>query len=296
MINFTNMMRWLLLSTFWLSSLVWAGEPGWLNGDSAEFSSEQYLLGRGVGSTETEAQNRARGDLATIFEVRVQVANENTTTLTQSGKQEQVTKQASQQVSAKTDKVINGIYIAKIWRDPDTQDFHALAVLPRSQASASLREELKEIDEAVEQQLLAAEAAKDDFLNLGALVQALQTSIKRDAFQAMLKVVDPSGRGKVAAVSQAFIQQQISEKLKSIKIAVEVKDSPVAEFSSLLKGGAAAAGLMTIAPAEADFLLTGKLNLSDLGQRDGWYWLRANIEITLVEQKRGAYAVVKFGR
>ena len=285
--SFTNVIWVLLLSTCWLSPLVRAAQPSWLNGDSAEFSSEQYLLGRGVGSTEVEAQNRARGDLASIFEVRVQVANENITTVNQSSKQEQVTKQASQQVSVKTDKVISGVYIAKVWRDPDTQDFHALAVLPRSQASASLREELQKIDDAVDQKLQAAEATKDDLLHLGALVQALQTSIKRDAFQAMLKVVDPSGKGKVAAVSQAFIQQQISEKLKSIKIAVEVKENALAEFSSLLKGGVATAGFLTVAPAEADFLLTAKLNLVDLGQRDGWYWLRANIDIALVEQKTG---------
>ena len=285
--KFANLIRVLLLATCWLSSSVWAVQPAWLNGDSTEFPNEQYLLGRGVGATEAEAQDRARGDLVTIFEVRVQVANENTTTVTQSGKQELVTKQASQQVSVKTDKVINGVYIAKIWRDPATQDFYALAVLPRSQASASLREELKKIDDAVEQQMLAADAAKDDLLHLGALVQALQTSIKRDAFQAMLKVLDPTGRGKVAEVSQAFIQQQIADKLKSIKIAVEAKDNAVAEFPGLLKGGVAAAGLMSVVPAEADFLLTGKLNVSDLGARDGWYWLRANVEISLVEQKTG---------
>lgn len=287
MINFTNIMRWLLLSTFWLSSLVWAGQPGWLNGESTEFSSEQYLLGRGVGATEAEAQDRARGDLVTIFEVRVQVANENTTTVTQSGKQERVTTQASQQVSVKTDKVINGIYIAKIWRDPETQDFHALAVLPRAQASASLREELKKIDDAVEQQMLAAEASKDDLLQLGGFVQALQTSIKRDAFQAMLKVVDPTGRGKVAVVSQAVIQQQISDKLKNIKIAVEAKDSVVAEFPGSLKGGMAAAGFWAIPPAQADYVLSGKLLLTDLGMREGWVWLRASVEISLIEQKTG---------
>jgi hypothetical protein len=275
------------LAIFLVSLMAWAGQPSWVNGDSAEFSSDQYLLGRGVGSTEAEAQNRARGDLVTIFEVRIQVSNENTTTVAQSGKQELVTKQASQQVSAKTDKVINGISIAKIWRDPDTQDFHALAVLPRAQASASLREELKKIDDAVDQQMQTAQTASDDLLQLGGFVQALQTSIKRDGFQAMLKVVDPSGKGKVAAISQVSIQQQIADKLKSIKIAAEVTGGGAAEFSGLLKGGLAAAGFLATSPAQTDYLLNGKLILTDLGQREGWHWLRASVEIELIEQKTG---------
>ncbi len=265
-----------------------AAAPNWVSGDPGKYPSEQYLIGRGVGSTEAEAQNRARGDLATIFEVRIAVVNENTTTVAQSGKNEQVNRLSSQQVSAKTDKVISGINIAEIWRDPVTQDVHALAVLPRAQASTSLREELGKIDDDLQQQLQAVQVASDPLLKVSALSQALQASIKREGFQTTLKVIDPSGRGSPAPISQAAIQRMMSENLKSIRIAPEViEDADQKEFAGILKGGLAAAGFLASNSANADLVLEGKLSMTDLGRRDGWFWTRGSVEVSLIEKDSG---------
>jgi hypothetical protein len=276
------------------STAALGDQPGWVAGDSVEYPNEQYLVGRGTGSTAEEAQNRARGDLATIFEVRIEVANENTTTVTQSDKKEQINKLATQQVSAKTDKVIDGINIAGLWRDPVTQDFHAFAVLSRTQAAASLTEELAKIDKEIQQQLQAAKDADDPLLKVGALQQALQASIKRDGFQAMLKVVDPSGQGVQTSISQASVQKQIDDALKHIHIASEaVESAGTKEFASILKGGLAAAGFLATNMNDADLVLEGKLTLTDIGRHYGWSWMRATVEVTLVEKVsrrvRGSY-------
>ena len=273
-----------LLST----NAVLAGQPDWLNGSSSEYPDTQYLVGRGVGATEAEAQNRARGDLATIFEVRVQVADENITSVAKSGNKEQVSKQATQRVSAKTDKVISGITIAKIWRDPETMDYHAFAVLSRSQARTSLREELAKIDEDIQQQINNAQAATDSLLKIAALSHALDASIKRDGFQATLKVVDPSGRGVEESVSQSTIRIQINDILKHVQITQQVaEDGGEPAFSSILKGGLAAAGFLASRSEEADFVLVGKLTLNDLGRRENWNWVRATVEVSLVEKASG---------
>ena len=71
-----------------------AAPPEWINGNPKMYPNEMYLIGRGVGSTAEEAQNRARGDLATIFEVRVEVLTASTTTVAKSGNKEQVDRQA----------------------------------------------------------------------------------------------------------------------------------------------------------------------------------------------------------
>ncbi len=270
------------------ATAAWAAQPAWISDSSAEYPGAQYLVGRGIGATEDEAQNRARGDLATIFEVRVEVMNASSTTVTQSGKKEQVNKQATQQVSAKTDKVISGITIAQLWRDPVTKDFHALAVLSRAQAGASLREELGKIDEEVQGQMEAAQAGTDPLLKVGALSRALEASIKRDGFQATLKIVDPSGRGIGAPVSQVSIQTKIDDILKRIRIAPEVaEDAGAKEFSSILKGGLAAAGFLATGAEQADLVLVGKLTLSDLGRQADWNWVRATVEVSLVEKATG---------
>lgn len=280
-------MLFIAIALFW-TGVAWGGQPDWINGSSAEYPDDKYLVGRGVGATEAEAQNRARGDLATIFEVRVQVANENTTSVAKSGDKEQVSKLATQRVSAKTDKVISGINIAKIWRDPETKDFHALAVLSRAQAGASLREELGKIDDEMQQQIQASQAAQDSLLKLGALTHALNVSIKREGFQASLKVVNPSGHGVEAPVSQATIRTQINDILKSVQITPEVADNGgVAEFAGILKGGLAAAGFLATSTESADLVLIGKLSLIDLGRRENWNWVRATVEVSLVEKATG---------
>ncbi len=270
------------------TTIAQAGQPKWISDSSLEYPNAKYLVGRGVGSTAQEAQNRARGDLATIFEVRIEVVNQNTTTVAQSGKNEQVDRLSSQQVSAKTDKVISGINIAQGWRDPVTKDFHALAVLPRAHASASLREELAKIDAGLTLQMHVAESADDPLLKIGALSQALQASINREGFQATLKVIDPSGRGVQAPVSQASVQKQIDDTLKSIRIAPHiVEDADTKEFASLIKGGLAAAGFLTASKENADLLLESKLTMMDMGHIDGWYWMRATVEVSLVEKSSG---------
>jgi hypothetical protein len=289
MILIHNLFKLLLISVLCISATaaLAAKQPDWLNGNSSEYPNEQYLVGRGVGSTEAEAQDRARGDLATIFEVRVQVSNEMSTTVANSGNKEQVNKFASQQVSAKTDKVISGITIAQIWRDP-AMDFHALAVLSRSQASASLQEELSKIDDELKQQTQAASAETDSLLKVGALSKALQSSIKREGFQAMLKVVDPSGRGVQAPISMATIQQQIDQAIRKVRIAAaHPKNADSTEFTTIAKGGLAAAGFLSTKLEDADLYLYGTLDMVDLGRRDGWNWMRATLSVTLAERESG---------
>jgi len=275
-----------LTASLLATTVVLAAQPKWITDSSLEYPGSMYLTGRGVGSTVEEAQNRARGDLATIFEVRIEVVNQNTTNVAQSGKHEQVDRLSSQQVSAKTDKVISGINIAEVWRDPETQDFHALAVLPRVQASASLREELTKIDNDLSQQMKTAQSADDPLLKIGALSQALQASINREGFQATLKIIDPSGRGVPASISQATVQKQIDNTLKKIRIAPEiVEDAGIREFASIIKGGLAAAGFLANSAANADLVLESKLSLTDLGRVDGWHWMRATVEVSLVEKE-----------
>jgi hypothetical protein len=270
------------------TTMALAASPEWIGGSPKKYPGSSYLIGRGTGSSAEEAQNRARGDLATIFEVRVEVVTENTTTVAKSGNKEQVNKVASQQVSAKTDKVINGINIAEVWRDPATMDFHALAVLSRSQAAASLQEEIGKVDTAVQLEVDNAKAAGDPFLKIGALTRAMETAINRDGFQASLKVVDPSGRGVDAPIPQAVIRAQLDETLKSVKVAPEVEDDAGAkEFGTILKGGLAAAGFLAEGAARADFALVGKLSLNDLGVQNGWNWMRGTVEVRLVEKASG---------
>lgn len=278
----------LAFSGMLFSAHVMGASPAWVTGETAEYPANQYLLGRGIGATEEEAKNRARGELAANFEVRIEVLSENTTQLEQSGKYEQVSRSASQKVSAKTNKVINGISLPKIWRNPVTQDFHVLAVLPRAQASASMREELDKLDKALQQYLQAVDSQRDPLLKIGLLSQALQSSIQREGFQSLLKVLDPSGQGVPAPLTQAEVRMQVDENIKNIRIAPEISGGANArEFFNVLKGGLAAAGFLATDTDTADLLLKGNFVVHDLGRQGNWNWLRVTVEVSLLERTTG---------
>ncbi|MFA6015464.1 MAG: LPP20 family lipoprotein [Gallionellaceae bacterium] len=278
----------LAFSGMLFSAHAMGASPAWVTGETAEYPPNQYLLGRGIGATEEEAKNRARGELAANFEVRIEVLSENSTQLEQSGKHERVSRSASQKVSAKTDKVINGISLPEIWRNPVTLDYHALAVLPRAQASASMREELDKLDTALQQYLQAANSQQDPLLKIGLLSQALQSSIQREGFQSLLKVLDPSGQGVPAPLTQAEVRMQVDENIKKIRIAPEVSGEANAhEFFNALKGGLAAAGFLATNTDTADLLLKGNFVVHDLRLQGNWNWLRVTLEVSLLERATG---------
>ncbi|MEI7843247.1 MAG: LPP20 family lipoprotein [Gallionellaceae bacterium] len=269
-----------------MPQLAFAVQPNWIAGDSTEFSSNQYLLGRGVGGTLEVASIRARAELASVFEVHIQVVTESDTIVSRIEKNEQLNHVVRQQVSAKTDKVISGISIVKTWQNPLTHDFYALAVLPRAQASASLREEMAKIDVELLRQIQRASECNDQLLKLAALNQAVQMALKWDGFQATLKVVNPEGRGLQPSITQFDVQQRVRKTLNEMRIATEVvEDSGEKEFILLLQAGLASAGFLATNFDVADFVLEGKLVLLDLGQLDGWSWMRATVSVSLLEKE-----------
>jgi hypothetical protein len=270
------------------ASLVLAAAPDWVNGNAKKYPNEMYLVGRGTGSTADEAGNRARGDLASVFEVKIEVVTANATEVVKSGSKEMVHKTASQSVSAKTDRVVSGVQIVEVWRDPSTQDVHALAVLSREKAAAGLREEIAKVDEAVKLELANAKGTQDPLIKLGALQRAFDTVVNRDGFQASLKVVEPSGLGVEPPISQGQLRVQMDAVLKGIKIFPQVdEDDDAKEFAGILKGGVAAAGFLAQGIGKADLILIGKLQLVDVGVQQGWHWMRATVEVSLVEKESG---------
>jgi hypothetical protein len=123
---------------------------------------------------------------------------------------------------------------------------------------------------------------------LGALSHAQEAAVRREGFQTTLKVVDPSGHGVEATLSQAAIYAQTDDVLKRIRIAPKVaEDAGNQDFASVLKGGLAAAGFLSTDAADAEFVLVGKLTLTDLGRQADWNWVRATVEVSLVEKASG---------
>jgi len=257
--------------------------PDWVSGDSKNYPAAQYLTGHGQSDEREQAKDQARADIAKIFKVNVRASSDDVQTSTReaSGKS-RFEEQASLRVSSRTDLVISGIQIAELWQDPATASYHALAVLPRAQAATALRQQMGELDEATGGHVAQARKETDPFFKVAALARALKTQQERDELQKRLQIVDGNGRGAAGEWNSADLQREQQTALRQASIAPRIKGDSSILTTEILAGALVQAGFES--HPDADYTLQGELRVEDLGKRDGWHWVRGNLEITLTER------------
>jgi hypothetical protein len=262
--------------------------PDWVGATSDKYKTSQYLVGRGQAASEEDAQNRARAEIAKIFEVSIDVASEDMQSfksVSADGKSDSSNEASvTRTISARTNQVVQGIQIAEVWQDPQTKTHYALAVLPRASAAHGLREEIARLDQATRRYLTLARSETDLLRKIGAAHRALDAQGARAGYQKSLRVVDLSGRGTESEWSVAALRADLDALLKRVRIAPVVASDGPAELATALSGGIAAAGFDVAPGAQAPYALEGTLQLEDLGERDGWHWQRGVLEIKLYDR------------
>lgn len=264
--------------------------PAWINGESIDYPNSNYLTASGSASSAEVAKNRALANLSKIFEAKIK-AESNTLsdvkTQVTNGK-ENYTKDTRvvQNISVATDKVLDGVRIAETWLDSSVQEYHALAVLERSQAGRNIRQQIGELDQSTETELARAAAASDKLLAMAALNQAYQLQFNRQALQRTLKVIDLKGVGKPSQWNLADLRGQLENNLLSLKIAADIEDDATGNLKRLVRGAMSQAGFPAV-NGVADFSIKANLQTTDVGLRQGWYWMRGKVNIKLVEAATG---------
>jgi hypothetical protein len=266
-------------------------QPDWITGDSAKYKSSQYLIGRGQATTTEEAKDRARADLAKIFQVAVTANSEDVQRFksdsTVAGGAGQYSGESSRHISTRTDQIISGIQIAEVWQDPVSKTQHVLAILPRLQAAASLRQQISQLDDATQGSIGQSKMSSDLFIKIAAASKAVESQQERDGLQKTLQVVDITGRGVEPEFNIGRLKADMDDLLKRVKIAPKVVEGSTPGLAEIVAGALSHAGFMIDTGEKPDFLLTASLNLTDLGLKEGWYWQRGNLEISLTETATG---------
>jgi hypothetical protein len=264
-------------------------QPDWIAGESAKYQSAQYLTGRGQAGTQEEAKDRARADLAKVFQVAVAADSEDVQSFRTDpeGGAGQYEGQSSRRISTSTEQIVRGILIPELWQDPVTKNHHALAVLPRLQAAASLRQQVTLLDDAIKNNIEQSRKNTDLFLKIAAASRALDIQLEREGLQKSLQIVDLTGRGVETQLSSAKFKSDLDDLLKRVRIASQVSNDSQAGFADVISGALAQAGFMIETGDRPDFSLKSRLNLSDMGLVGGWYWQRGTLEITLTEVGSG---------
>jgi hypothetical protein len=277
----------LLLALAGCASTDKSGQPDWVAGDSAKYKNEQYLTGRGQGPSQDQARDQARADLSKIFQVAVSASSEDVQQFKTGKEGGQYEGSASRIVSTRTEQVVSGIQIAEVWQDPASHAFHALAVLPRLQTAATLRQQISQLDEATGNYITQSRNSSDLLLKVAAASHALQSQQERDALQKSLQIVDITGRGVAAQWNAARLKADLEVLLKRVHISVRMTEDSSPGAEEIVSGALAYAGFLPEKGTQSDFVLQAHMNLNEVSAREGWYWQRGTVEVTLTEAASG---------
>jgi len=258
--------------------------PDWVNGKSAKYPDNQYLVGRGQAGVQEDARNRARADLAKILEVGVSAKSSDVTSYS-SGPAGGTESQVSRSITTRTDQIVRGIQIPEVWQDPQTKSYYALAILPRTQAAMGLRADIDRLDAATSGYVAQARSAPDLLAQVAAASRALDSQRERDGVQRTLQVIDVTGQGVPSEQNGGQLAADLAALLKRVRMKPQAPGSQ--ELERMLSAALSSAGFVPEAGADAPYVLFGSLQLDDLGIIDGWYWMRGTLEVQLTDAASG---------
>lgn len=266
--------------------------PAWVDGADSGYKPAQYLTGRGEGDSQTVARDRARADLAKVFEVQVDVHSEDV--LTYKGGSAaagsttgRTSASVTRTITVTTDQIVHGIQVPELWRDPRTGTYYAMAVLPRMQTANSLRQEIEARDTATERYIAASRGTDDMLLKVAAADRALEAQVRRSAYQKALKVVDVSGVGVPPRWNAMTLRIDLDKLLRRMHIAAQAGDSPLPGLKDDLAGALSAAGFLVDTGTTPDYVLEASLDATEPELLEGWYWIRGTLYVRLVNPTDG---------
>ncbi|MEK6749118.1 MAG: LPP20 family lipoprotein [Pseudomonadota bacterium] len=260
--------------------------PDWVNGVSSRYSNSLYLIGRGESATLDDAKDRARADLTKSIEVVVSEQTRDVQSFTRESKDGKV-QEASQldvtrAVQTRTDKVVRGIEIGDVWNDEKAHRFYALAVLNRHQVGSALRQTIDQLD--AETQALVGKSSQESALlrKLALAKAALEAQLTREGLQRTLQVIDTTGQGIEPKYNIGRMRADTRELAGRIRMETKATGNLVDKLAPLVKGAVGEAGFVVDA-TPAEYVLTADLQLDEPGLREGWYWTKGSLNITVAD-------------
>lgn len=265
-----------------------AQKPDWVAGQPGAYPASRYLLGRGEGANQQQAVDRARAELAKIFRVAItdETVDTQTVTTTRKGRKKgrEQQSEATRTVTTWTDELLEGIEVARVWRDPQTRRHYALAVLARAPSAQNLRRRMQQLDMQTEQDLTRAREDADPLRRIGAMDRALEAQRQRQSLQQYLTIVEAADNSAPPIWNETQLRSEFTQALRHVHIDALVSDDPTGKLQTVLAGAVVGAGFtLGSSDQETDYVARAALQLHELVERGGWYWLRGTLELELTE-------------
>jgi hypothetical protein len=188
-----------------VGALLWSaacaggrGRPDWIDGSAAAYPRERYLIGVGEGESLDAARDRARAEIARIFDVHIEDAvvdrSEEVAVMEGARRRSSIVERIAVETRTSTRAELEGVEIAETWQDSASQRVYALAVLDARRAHRRLLEQAAARDADVVDLVADAEGAGGALGEVRARVAAARASRERDALLVRARVVGPVDR------------------------------------------------------------------------------------------------------
>lgn len=255
------------------------GKPGWVDGRSPEYPSNQYLTGVGQAETRSHAEDQAYAAVARIFkaEVAAQAKDWESYLVVEnrgvSNTERRLTIDNVTKVS--TDKVLENVRIADAWYDSDSRLHYALGVMHRSQAEASLMEKVVALDRAIDADVAESRQATDKLAKVRALRRAGRNLVLREVYNMDLRVIRLSGQGTPSVYQVNELSGELEQFLAMhLVLAVQVSGDHAEPVGRALTEGLIREGLHVTTNAEREaagspeLIVRGTVRLVPIEVRD----------------------------
>ncbi len=252
--------------------------PSWLDDPAASYPEADYLSAIGEAGNRDQSGNRALANLAKIFEVAVQDQSfDFARAQVETAEGESVTtnrQEATRSVSTEAHQVLEGAQVVSHWESPEGVTF-SLAVLEKDPAARRFREVIHDADRKTGKWVeYANRQAPNPVAALSALEAARLTQINRDMANRNLSVV--SGRGIRAPYDQNALETMIQQALATLQFSTLGSSG---YLDDQLQNGIGRLGITY--NEVSGYTLEGKLDTEPIEEKDGWFWLRGSLDLSL---------------
>ena len=281
-------------------------KPEWVDGESIQYPSSQYLTGVGFDAERTSAEDKARSEISKIFMSKIDSKTRSyeeylqTTSRGKAKTEQAISIEEITKVS--TQKVLSGVRIASVYKETGEQPlFYALAVLDRGQSARILTDKIHALDREIQDLVRRSETQGDMLVTVKYLTQAIEKHILREAYDAELRIVSDSGRGIYPPIHFAQITHRLeSMLLRDFLIGVSVKGSRADEVKDALLQGLNQQGFAISENLNrAQVLVRGTVEIKPLDRGTSeWKYVQWRTHFDMVDKKGGAVfgSVNKTGR
>jgi hypothetical protein len=284
--------------------------PEWIDHGSASYPPAQYLLGVGQADSRNSATDQAYAAVARIFkaEVAAQAKDWESYLVVESrgstNTERKLTLDSVTKVS--TDKVLENVAVMDTWYDGHMRLYYVLAAMSRPQAEASLMERMMTLDRAIEADVAGARQGTDKLVKVRDLRRAVHNLVLREAYNADLRVIRPSGQGTPSNYRVSELTNELEQFLATnLVLAVEVSgdhSEPVqrALTEGLIREGLHVTSTVTGAGGAApELLIRGTTRLWPIDVRDPLFkyvrWC-SNFDVVETATQRVVGAVSRGGK